>query len=112
MLICDRFDTAVIPFPFAEIPILKRRPVVVLSGKTFNEANGSTLVAMITTSTLAVWPSDVRISDLEGAGLSVPCILRWRMTTIPNTLIVRKLGRMGAVDRLACERGFAEMIIG
>jgi hypothetical protein len=28
-VICRRYDTVVVPFPFADIPILKRRPVVV-----------------------------------------------------------------------------------
>ena len=109
-MICDRYDVAVIPFPFAEIPVLKRRPAVVLSGRSFNEANHSTLVAMITSTTRQAWPSDVVLQDLETAGLSVPCRVRWRLTTIPNDLIVRRLGRLGGFDRLACERQFANMI--
>jgi mRNA interferase MazF len=48
-VICKRYDTVVVPFPFADIPILKRRPVVVLSGRSFNVANQATVVAMITT---------------------------------------------------------------
>jgi mRNA interferase MazF len=109
-VICDRYEVAVIPFPFAEIPVLKRRPVVVLSGPAFNTANKSTLVAMITSSKHTNWPSDVHIQDLETAGLSVKCLVRWRLTTVPNDLIVRKLGRFGGLDRLACEQQFAIMI--
>lgn len=47
-MICKRYETIVIPFPFPDLPILKRRPMVVLSGLQFNKINGSTLVAMIT----------------------------------------------------------------
>lgn len=111
-MIFDRFDTAVVPFPFAEQAVLKRRPVVVLSSKAFNSANDATLVAMITTAKSTSWPSDVVLTDLDAAGLSTPCILRWRLTTLPNDLILRHLGRLCAVDRLACERGMAEMILG
>ena len=111
-MICDRFDTAVIPFPFAEKPIIKRRPAVVLSGRAFNAANGSTLMGMITTTKVTDWPSDLDISDLLAAGLTVACLIRMRMTTIPNDLIVRQLGRLGPVDRMACERTFAEMVVG
>ena len=109
-MICDRYDVAVIPFPFAEIPVLKRRPSVVLSGRAFNLANNSTLVAMITSTTQTSWPSDVLLQDLEAAGLWLQCLVRWRLTTVPNNLISRKLGRLGALDRLACERQFANMI--
>jgi mRNA interferase MazF len=111
-VISDRFDTVVVPFPFSDIPVLKRRPVVVVSGRAFNQQNGATLVAMITTAKASTWPSDMAIRDLKTAGLSVPCILRWRLATVPNTLILRALGRLSAMDRLGCERGLAEMIAG
>ncbi|MGB8818413.1 MAG: type II toxin-antitoxin system PemK/MazF family toxin [Rhizobiaceae bacterium] len=109
-MICDRYDVAVIPFPFADIPVIKRRPAVVLSGRPFNETNGSTLVAMITSSTLDTWPSDVAISDLESTGLKVKCKVRWRLTTIPNDLIVRSIGKLQGADRLGCERELAKML--
>lgn len=111
-MICERFDTVVVPFPFAELPIIKRRPVVALSGKRFNQTNGATLFGMITTAKASTWPSDHTIRDLEIAGLRTPCIIRWRLTTLPNDLILRSLGRLSALDRLACERAVAEMIAG
>ena len=111
-MIFERFDTVVVPFPFAEQAVLKRRPVVVMSSRAFNQANGATLVAMITTAQKSVWPSDVTLSDLASAGLNTPCILRWRLTTLPNDLILRALGRLCPLDRMACERGMAEMVLG
>ena len=111
-MIFDRFDTIVVPFPFAEVPVLKRRPSVVLSGRNFNVANGATLVGMITTAKESQWPSDIAIRDLAISGLSVPCIIRLRLTTIPNDLILRALGALSAMDRLQCERGLADMIVG
>ncbi len=109
-MICERYDVAVIPFPFAEIPVLKRRPAIVVSGSAFNVANNWSTVAMITSSTVKDWPSDVSIQDLESAGLKVNCRIRWRLTTVPNDLIVRKLGKLGGLDKLACERQFANLI--
>jgi hypothetical protein len=40
-VICERYETIVVPFPFSDIPILKRRPAVVLSGAAFNHVNQS-----------------------------------------------------------------------
>ncbi|GAA0299433.1 type II toxin-antitoxin system PemK/MazF family toxin [Rhodovulum strictum] len=112
MPVFERFDTAVVPFPFAEIPILKRRPVTVLSAASFNAESGATLVAMITTAKATVWPSDIEISDLQSAGLDTPCILRFRLVTIPNDLFVRPLGRLAALDRLRAEGQLARMLLG
>ena len=109
-MICDRYEVVVIPFPFVEIPVLKRRPSVVLSGRDFNLANSATLVAMITSSRGPAWPSDIVLKDLGTAGLQITCYVRWRLTTIPNSLIVRRIGKLGALDRLSCEREFANMI--
>ncbi len=108
----DRFDTAVVPFPFAEVPILKRRPVAVLSAAAFNADHGATLCAMITTAKATAWPSDIALSDLAEAGLDTPCILRFRLITIPNDLFVRGLGRLAPVDRLRTEGQLARMLLG
>lgn len=110
-MICDRYDLAVVPFPFQEIPVRKRRPVVVLSGRQFNEANGWTVVAMVTTAKELSWPSDVVIKDLEAAGLRAPCVIRPRLQTMPNEIFVRLIGRLAGLDRLAFEKQLAEMLL-
>ena len=110
-MICERYETVVVPFPFAEIPVRKRRPAVVISGRSFNEANGQTLVAMITTAKETKWPSDVELRDLETAGLHVKCLVRLKFSTLPNDLIARRLGGLGSLDRLACERQIANMLL-
>ncbi len=100
-----------VPYPFQDIPVAKRRPALVVSGRAFNERNGQTLVAMITTAKETHWPSDVAISDLAMAGLLQPCILCMRFQTLPNAIFVRPLGRFGSLDRLACERALADMLL-
>lgn len=110
-MICERYDLAVVPFPFHEIPVRKRRPVVVLSGSQFNQANGWTVVAMVTTAKETSWASDVDIRDLEEAGLKVPCVIRARLQTMPNDIFVRLIGQLGSLDRLACERQLADMLL-
>lgn len=110
-MICERYETVVVPFPFADVPVLKRRPAVVLSGPKFNESNSSSVVAMITTAKASSWPSDVALTDLASARLPQSCVVRWRLATIPNDLILRRLGALGPLDRLACEREFASMLL-
>jgi mRNA interferase MazF len=110
-VICERFETIVVPFPFSDIKIVKRRPALVISGSNFNRMNQATIVAMITTAKTSTWPSDVMIGDLLLANLKVPCVVRWKLATIPNNLIQKKLGFIAPFDRLACERQLANILL-
>jgi mRNA interferase MazF len=98
-VICDFGDVIVVPFPFVDIPANKRRPSVVLSNRAFNETNSHSMCMMITTATRSEWPSDIAISDLALAGLTRPCVLRWKLFTLPNALILRLAGKLGEPDR-------------
>lgn len=109
-MICERHQVVVVPFPFHEIAVSKRRPVLVLSGREFNETNGQTVVAMITTAKKTNWPSDTLVDDLDAAGLRTPCVVRLRLQTLPNEIIVRSLGTLAALDRLRFERQLAGML--
>lgn len=101
-MICERGDVAVLPFPFSERPGTKRRPALALSQRGFNEA-GHTIFAMITTRTHAPWPGDVVIEQLDDAGLTHPCIVRLKLFTLDNRLILRRAGTLTDGDRQAVE---------
>lgn len=98
-MICDLGDIVVVPFPFVDVAAEKRRPSVVLSNKSFNQANGHSICAMITTAGHTRWQSDIVIDDLKSAGLRRPCVVRWKLFTLPNDIILKKAGAMAALDR-------------
>lgn len=97
-MICEPWEVAVVPFPFVERPGRKRRPALILSQKAFNQ-HGHTILAMITTTAHAPWPGDSAIEDLEPAGLRVPCMVRLKLFTLDNRLLVKRLGRLSEADR-------------
>jgi mRNA interferase MazF len=97
-VICEFGDVVVVPFPSVDQPGNKRRPSAVLSGHAINAANGHTICAMITTATCTRWPSDVAISDLAAAGLPRPCVVRWKLFTLPNGLFLRRAGKLAGDD--------------
>ena len=109
-MICEPGDVIVVPFPFVDLPATKRRPSVVLSRQAFNQDNGHSICAMITTAARARWPSDIAVSDLASAGLPRPCVVRWKLFTLPNHLIERKAGRLGNAD-LAAVASSAQSIL-
>jgi len=89
----DRWDVVVVPFPFVEGPGGKRRPALVLSSRAFNRA-GHTILSMITTREHRPWPGDTEIADHRAAGLPSACLIRLKVFTLDNRLILRRLGRL------------------
>ena len=55
---------------------------------------------MITTSGHSPWALDMEINDLETAGINSPSKVRFKLFTIDNNLIVKKVGSLGKSDRL------------
>lgn len=92
-----QFDTVVVPFPFIESAERKRRPALVLSKKAFNES-GHTILAMITTKRHPTWPGDTEITEYNDTGLHLPCIIRLKLFTLDNRLIMRKIGHLSKID--------------
>jgi mRNA interferase MazF len=70
---------------------------VIVSRKAFNQ-HGQTLMGMITSSSLR-WPSDCPLRDLASAGLSTPCVVRLKLFTLDNRLILKRIGRLAGEDQ-------------
>jgi mRNA interferase MazF len=88
----------IVPFPFSTQLGQKRRPALVLSESAFNR-HGYSVLAMITTAGHHPWPGDVNLTGLKAAGLNTPCLVRLKLFTLDNRLIVKKIGQLAAADR-------------
>lgn len=97
-MISELWDVVVVPFPFTERADTKRRPALALSTTAFNES-GHTVLAMITSKTHLPWPGDTDIEALELAGLNTPCMIRLKIFTLDNRLILKKIGCLSPTDR-------------
>lgn len=95
-MICNRFDLALVLFPFTENIGKKFRPAVALTGIQFNTGHNNSLCAMVTTAANTQWQSDVIISNLGHAGLRFPSVVRLKFFTLQNDMLV---GRIGCLDR-------------
>ena len=94
---CEAWDVVTVPFPFTDRATQKRRPALILSKRSFNR-HGHSLMAMITSSRPS-WPGDSPLSQLASSGLSVPCIVRLKLFTLDNRLIVKRIGRLSDEDK-------------
>jgi mRNA-degrading endonuclease toxin of MazEF toxin-antitoxin module len=96
----EAFDVVVVPFPFTDRATSKRRPALVVSdAQRFNQPVGQAVLAMITSAKNSDWPLDSEIQDLDTAGLPSPSIVRMKLFTLDQQLILRKAGVLGSEDR-------------
>ena len=56
------------------------------------------------------WPSDVAIQDWREAGLNVSCKVRFKLFTLDDTLIVRKLGALSKRDGEAVKNALGHVL--
>jgi mRNA interferase MazF len=96
----NAFDVAVVPFPFTDKTTTRRRPALILSdAQAFNLQVGQAVMAMITSAKNSDWPLDVEIGDLDSAGLPSPSIIRMKLFTLDEKLIIRKAGKLADPDQ-------------
>lgn len=110
-VIYEQFDVVVVPFPFTDINATKRRPALILSDAlAFNTSVGRSVMAMITTATHSSWLLDVRITNLQAAGLKTPSIVRMKLFTLEHSLIVKRIGKLTVNDRSIVEKALKQLL--
>lgn len=102
-------DIVTVPFPFIDRPIQKRRPALVLSGTQFVESHGVVVLCMITSARRSRWGSDIMLIDWSKAGLRSESIVRWKLFTLDEALVIERRGALSARDREAVSTAFGDL---
>lgn len=110
MVTYDQFDVILVLFPFSERKGTKQRPSVVLSNSRFNFEHGHCIVAMVTTANVTRWPSDLVISETAKAGLHAPSVVRAKLFTVSNDLVIGKVGQLARVDAEALVNWLSDLM--
>ncbi len=106
----EAFDIVSVPFPFTDKDRTKKRPALILSDPSkFNRISGHSVMAMITSAKNQPWPLDASISDLASAGLPAPSLVRMKLFTLDNRLVLSKLGSLSEKDRNSVSRNLTEI---
>ena len=95
------FDVVVVPFPFTDRGSNKRRPALILSSTEYQERTGHLILCMITTATRSNWFNDVALKEWARAGLPHASIVRAKLFTLDERLILRRLGTATQSDQQA-----------
>lgn len=98
-MIYKPFSIVVVPFPFTDKAVIKKRPALVISQTARQNDSKHVTLLMITSAKQSTWPSDHMIKDLNATGLSSPSIVRQKIFTLDNQLILHALGHLAKTDR-------------
>ncbi len=109
-LALQAFDIVVVPFPFTDRATTKRRPALVLSTAQFNQQAQHAVMAMITSTDQFAWPGDCPIHDLTNAGLTTACLVRLKLFTLDERLVIRRAGALAAADQKKLQANWKELM--
>ena len=104
------FDVVAVPYPFTDRDGTKRRPALVISNEKFNKQHDQIVLAMITTTTDNVWPSDVTLTNWQKAGLKLACQLRLKLFTLDQNLVLKIVGHLSPKDVKSVQTALTEYI--
>ncbi|MBP0019147.1 MAG: type II toxin-antitoxin system PemK/MazF family toxin [Cyanobacteria bacterium SBLK] len=88
----------VITVDFPGVTGIKRRPVVVLSSKTYHALRPDIIVGLITTQTSNLGVTDYILQDWSSAGLRVASIFRSFIVTLPPSANLVLIGHLSERD--------------
>jgi mRNA interferase MazF len=99
-------SVVLVPFPFSDLTLSKKRPCVVLSKSDPKGLPAHLILAMITSNLSGLdFPNDIKVKDLETAGLPKPSIIRLdKMVTVDSNIVIRTLGDLAEKDRVALKK--------
>ncbi len=98
MTVYDSGSVVLILFPFTSLDSSKKRPAVVVSRRSYQEATHDIVLAAVT-SQVHDGPGDMALHHWSEAGLLKPSWLRTgKLVTVHESLILRELGRLTRDD--------------
>ena len=105
-------DIILVPFPFTDQSITKKRPAVVISTKTYNQKRPDLIIMAVTSQIKpASIIGEVIIQEWQAAGLLKPSAIKPVITTIEKTLVIKTMGRLEKEDQKALQESL-KVILG
>ena len=106
-------DVILVPYPFGERAGGRKRPALVVSSHEYNQGTGELLIAQVTGRVTAPSrPGDYEIQDWRGANLPRAAIVRSRLATIEDSLVLRKLGELAETEFRAVQGALSSVFCG
>lgn len=105
------YDVVLVPFPFADLTAVKKRPCLVLSIVRPKALERLLTLAMMTSHLEKRFPYDVELRNFSEAGLPKATLVRLsKLVTIEEAVIQKKLGSLLKKDQALVAKEFREAL--
>ncbi len=78
--------------------------------QSFTPHSAHGVLALITSARNSDWPLDVPITDLDTAGLPSASMVRLKLFTLDDQLVIRKAGALAPKDRKAVTKALQKLL--
>lgn len=94
-----KWDIVLIPFPFTDLSVTKKRPGLVISPDRYNKFSLDVIIVFMTSKLDGEKRfGDYRVQEWKKSSLPKPTIIRMKFATIMSSLIVKKIGQLHQKD--------------
>lgn len=98
-------NVVLVPSPFSNQSTSKKRPAIVISSEAYQQAHPDLILIAVTSQTFAATRfGDLIVQDWQSAGLIKASIIKPAITTIEQSLVIRKLGTLQPLDQQSLQQ--------
>ena len=104
-------EVVLVTFPFTDQSVAKKRPAVIVSGRTYNASRRDLVIMAITTQVRQpAGFGETLLADWQTAGLVKSSVVKPVFATIEQSLVLRILGTLSAGDKRALRQAMTQSI--
>jgi mRNA interferase MazF len=106
------WEVVKVPFPYTDRPVRQHRPALVIAAGAIEAVYGLLWVLMITSAENRRWDHDVVVSDLDGAGLPAPSVIRCAKIATIEAGDAGRIGILAQSDRMRVAANLTRILAG
>lgn len=111
MITYKRGDVILVPFPFSDQTTTKKRPAVIINSNSYNQISSDIVIMAITSRTEEVFGiGEVLVKDWSKAGLIKPSSTKSAISTIEQSLVLKKLGSLSLSDFTELDKALKDLL--
>jgi len=111
MQIFKPYSVVVVPFPFTDKDYTKKRPALVISQEEYQIYTHHCILAMITSAKQSRWNNDILIEGIEATGLPGSSVIRAKLFTLDERLILGELGVLSKKDQESVKKSWSKFLL-
>lgn len=109
-MIYNQFDVVLVPFPFTDKNVSKKRPALILNNKNYQIKTNHLILSMITSAKNSHWDNDFEIKEIETTGLKTSCVVRYKIFSLDERIILKKIGSISINEQAQIKEDLLKMV--